>query len=845
MELQVDICGVELRGSQNVVLTCTADNGCEAFVQRGSTNERAPTAAETASSQRSTTWPKFDFTFAASSPQVTLSFSVCDATTDIEAAKCTVHVPLQTRCGQPEDFLNGLKGRRTAILGTPIAGTDVARFAGKIRFVSRHTYTVPPPTSEDTPPCLPSRQRDVGSAHLGDLVAKETAALEHSVAFPDEDAAITVIFHALNLENAPDIKLIACPRGEITDEPGISRVFQGKTGKMQSILIQKKLRCNASETVGIYVMNQRTGQVLFHTPLPLASLQPFVYKHWCQPFMAGSSAASYVALVNRQSPGMIISAVLAVPKTSYPEHVGLEVCVKLVDPGFSTDYSRVVVCAQIMNKNGKLRFREPKTCDPPFDKGQQAAAESDRQDVYKMAVMNIAPRCEEVYFFFPADQEVHNTESLALKLSVYPVRPASSAPWWEVPQIGSASVDIAPVLPFLTQAKGQNGVHWEVRIIDPTVAQSSREQNRALSPSHDGGTVSAVLRWKTREAPFMSAAPELQSLPDLDCHMHTEYLAAGMPSVTVDPTPQGDLHLTHNEADLLLAQYRKAISQMGKDILQLRQQNALLMAENQRLQSRLESTRGGESLDYNQLEALGKHDLVQTVLLLQSELHAETAVRKETQNRAQGLQNLLTRQSDCETQYAELLEVHATQQRLVQRLQSKVQKLQRCYEICKQQQSIVNQLEALLAHQSTTRDKSLIEVAAQLQRDNGELRKNFQGYPEDDDRPQRLEEFQQRGQRTVEAELSQTLARCSQLEALLKQKEENASEGARNLELHQRLLYAETQVSTLRTELKENARKWATEKSHYEMKLAEYKTRFTTSDVVPTCTNSSGKVISF
>ena len=844
MELQVDICKLELQRAKTVNVRCTADNGFEVC-------EPASTGPGTANSpQRSKTWPKFGFRFAAASgPQVIVSFSVCDAATGTEVAKCAVLVPLQTGSDPSQDLVSALSGTdsqeyRTAILTTPIAGTDIGKFAGKVHFSTQHTYTVPPSSEVMAlpwPSAMHQLQRD-SSAHINDLVARETAALANNTVVPDDGAIVTIIFHSLNLESAPDIKFIACP-GRNGVEQRVKKVIQDKVGRIQSILVQKKLRCTDAESIEICITNPKTGHVIFHTLLPLASLQPFVYKHWCQPFTGGNSA-SFATLVEKQRPGMVATAVLTPPKSSYHQYEGLELCICSVDPGFSTDYSKIVVCAQIINKNSKARLRELNFHDPPFEEDKQTkkkATESNRQDalVYKMAVMNIAPRCEEAYFFFPTDHEIHISENFALQLVVYPIRPIASTPWWEAPQVGSISLEISSALGFLMQADCHNGVRWEVAIEQPVGSMSPEEENRVLSPAESEGTISAVLRWKTRQMPFMSllTALDLQTLPDLNTNM-----SAGSPvmetPVPIAPTSR-DPNPVRNEAELLLTQHQKAISQMGQDILQLRQQNASLAVENQQLQSQMRSICGSESRDYAELEAMGKHELVQTVLLLQNKLQAETATRIENQNRIQGLQGLLARQRDCEAQYVQLLEVHAVQQKLVQQLQSKVQKLQRCYEICKQQQTIVNQLEALLAHQITTQDMTLMEVTARLQMDNAELKTSLQSYQDEDDTQQKLGDLQQS---RLEAELSQALARCRQLEALLEQKGGRGPEGRHNLELEQRLRLAETQVGTLLTELKDSARKWAAEKSHYEIKLAEYQTR---SDVETTCADSSGKVISF
>ena len=852
MELVVDIAELELTGAQKVNVVCTADNGSEV---------REPTsAATTANSQSRRKWPKFSFRFAGPVPQVILSFSARDSSSGAKVGKCAVLVPLVTTTGAAEQLHSGSadsQGRCcTAILSSPIAGTDTVKFAGKIHFSTQHTYSVPPPSSElslpwpiaSTDNLYVARHQQPPSSlvhierSIDGLAAREAATLGDGAAVPDGDATVTLILHALNVEGALDTKptCIAFPRGgSVVLET--RKVAYGNVGAMQSILVQKKLRCGPDvEAIEIHIV--KTDRVIHSMSLPLTSLQPFVYKHWCQPFTA-TSPASFATLVDGQNPGMVATAVLTLPKASYSQWEGLEVCICWVEPGFSTDYSKMVVCAQVINEDSKSRLREPNFHNPPFDEGgqtKQKVRQGNRQDVYvyKMAVMSIVPRCEEVYFFFPADQEVRTTGGhFAIQLSLYPVRSATKAPWWGEPQVGGAYLEVTPILGFLQQAVCQNGVRWEAAIEEPLTSPSSPSERSPSAASE--GTIGAVLRWKSRSMPFISlqTVREFHTLPDLNHHV-----SSGSPDVrvvAVEVTHTRDLH----ETDLLLlAQHKKAISQMGQDILQLRQQNASLVAENQQLRSQARSVQGYESIEYAKLEALGKHELVQTVLLLQNDLLAETAARKESQNRAQGLQSLLTRQSYYEAQYTQLLEVHAVQQRLVQQLQAKVQKYQRCYEICKQQQTIVNQLEALLAHQIATQDMSVTPVTARLQRDNAELRATLQRYQDEDDTVQRLTALQEREQNRVEDELSQALARCRQLEALLERREPTAPQGL-NLELQQRLLLAETQVNSLLTELKESARKWAIEKSYYEMQLADHRNRLTSE---PTCANpNGGKIISF
>ena len=259
-----------------------------------------------------------------------------------------------------------------------------------------------------------------------------------------------------------------------------------------------------------------------------------------------------------------------------------------------------------------------------------------------------------------------------------------------------------------------------------------------------------------------------------------------------------------------LAEYEETIPRMGLDIMKLREENQSLRKKAEQLQTQIHEmeSRAITSTSKQFLESLPKADLIQRIGKLEERLLIELQSKKSCQGRVQHLNNELIKKNELVAQYIQLQEVHTALQKLVQQLQSKIQKYKKCSQICQQQEATITQLESLLAQQAQGRGYAESDSISLVTRENAQLRRELQQYRDSDSEPisaalrDRDDTIQ-----SLKAELSITARKCQELEFQI-------AEGSSSqiCELEQQLIAAETQVGTLMAEIQD-----------YELQLAEHR----------------------
>ena len=185
------------------------------------------------------------------------------------------------------------------------------------------------------------------------------------------------------------------------------------------------------------------------------------------------------------------------------------------------------------------------------------------------------------------------------------------------------------------------------------------------------------------------------------------------------------------------------------------------------------------------------------------------------------------------SQHIQLQEAHEAQQKLVRELQSKVAKYRKCYETSRKQETVISQLEALLALEAG--DRRAGNALSIVSKENADLRATLREYQDaDPDHRKSLLGEKEETIATLRNELERVTKQRQSLEEQLARipgKSAGVNSGkileqtTKIYELEQKMKVTEARENTLMKELEENGRRWAQEKARYEIQLTELQTR--------------------
>ncbi|XP_077979559.1 coiled-coil domain-containing protein 33-like [Glandiceps talaboti] len=244
-----------------------------------------------------------------------------------------------------------------------------------------------------------------------------------------------------------------------------------------------------------------------------------------------------------------------------------------------------------------------------------------------------------------------------------------------------------------------------------------------------------------------------------------------------------------------LDNYRDAMKKMGKDILRLREEIARLEGENSQLRRQLhmhdDSTRA--MLYAADIEALSRAEIMERFLLLRRQLMNQSGETTHYKDKLQRLQNEIIKKNDKEKEYLKLQDAHLAQSAMLQKLQSKQEKVKKLEETIKEQENVIEKLEKVLNEKiknGQMADKKS-EAYAALSTENARLRAEI--------------EFMKQNP----------------------QSKATALDEAERMELYAKLDRAEGRIMSLEKQLESNARKWGKERESMNIRMNEHTTGFT------------------
>ena len=811
MELVVAVSKIEIRqGVERIDLRCRAEARSEI--------ETESTIVALDAGRNSGPCPTFTFSFTNPSPNADLQFAAFAGASEL--GSCRFPISLQGSNALSKQAISKQaisKQTKVALLSSKIEGTNVQKFVGKIWF--RVT-----PNFQNQPTLLPD---------VENLISRE-AANKCTTHLPCDTPTVSVVFHCINSASSKQLRPIAC----IGSRSGLSidTILQEKGGEnlaVTPILCPITLRCHQHQNIELHIADKMKGRLVFSSSHSISSLTPFVHSNtrYTREWMLGNKVPSPSHILDNHEPSIMISLVYRPAISEFKNFDGLEFLVGSMDVNPTMQRRDILLCTQLMSNDSKTRVQGANGHDSPFERqiNKKGGNQSNPLYNYSVTVVRFNAAVEQLstdpaYFFFPASPYfTANKTGVTLSIYIYAADASKSQPWWQTPLVTSAMLEITSHhKTLLEQQKASSGVYWEL-------------STNQLSTSPVTTKICGVIRWKSKRMQFLPRQPEYKHLPryrDL-LLLESEIVATHSPAFQIPPADIPTSHVSASKEALSEEEYRKAISQMGQDILKLRHENAMLQKENLELQARqmkVDATATGQ----RELESLSKEELLHKILKLQENLVAESESRKTCQDKVAALQNTLIKKNDFEVQYIELQDAHTAQQKLIRQLHTKVDKYRKCSEICKQQENVITQLELLLAQQ--TQGQGDADTLSMLRKENVRLRALIREYQESEVNPDHshlhsLLREKEDQLRSLQAELSKLAHKCQDLELQLSGVQQGAhggtsgqvmySEQSKVFQLEQRLLMSEAHITTLMAELRESVRRWDLEKANYELQLVD------------------------
>ena len=776
--------------------------------------------------QPSTT-SNFAFTFATKPQEISLFFVAITPRQETTPN-------LENELGKCEGSLNTTASQHTQnlLFTRLIEGTNVETFAGRL------TYTI-------------HLSAAVG-VDLQSLLADEgRRACLHVL--PSESPFISIVFNCAYTRINPGSKLVGIARIGDRSDINVDMLLQSSSNELHSVPFLKpvNLNCQEFDCLELHIAESRSATVLFSISRPLNRLAPFKPIHYRYDEQTGSGGS----LGSQSTNGNVSISVLYTPSSSwFNRFMGLEVVVCEVNlPRDLAQCRNIVMGTQIVQKNSKMKSPtlECHSLQPPFHSLTKKRCTTVNPSIdhdYHISVLRYHSKelntaLVKCYFLFSYSSK--NSESIDLVFHIY--GSSGNELWWNTDHCVAATLELTKDTFTMLQTGQLSSLHWKTSSEEPC-------------------NISGILRWKSKQTRFFTEssvreafATQTQPLNNstlesatltTDLHdqstRHTKEAPKPFDPTSINKTSAGMATRDHERmgmegvADIFsqLAEFESMVN----DFRILRREKQRLQGDIEQLQLQVTKVKSLIKANSQTQDDLPLSDLLLKVNSLQQKLQAEERAHERSRIRNQQLQNDLITRQDLETQYIQLREEHTTQKRLIQLLRGKLAKYHKCSDICKKQESIITQLESLLAKQAEGHPSSKDDAIALLIKENLHLRGLVHQYQNIGDHSQQLPALLEKDQtiQSLKSQLSQLFSHCQSLENERvcgdggggggggRGLEEKVKFETRVFELEQKLLVADAKLNAQTGQLQENAEKWMREKTQYELKLAAIQSRLDT-----------------
>lgn len=775
--------------------------------------------------------PSLKFNFSKPSTHVALTYTASVQSGEEEVGSCLYPLTFNNRMtrllGQliPPDLA---KKTHLVYLSTKIPGLDIEKMVGKIWFrirdlkAPRRSYKAQSSTGNWLDmKCMQKPHQPVPpKPNVEELVFHEAQALCVDPV-PGETAVVSVLFHSVTMlsptQVSDDTLTIAC----MGCLPNIKEdsLFNddGNNGALQTMPTLKPitLKCGRNDTMlELHVANSYSRKPSFSASCSLANLVPFQHYNWEYNWrwVPGVGGFSPEHSQGNLEANVTVSIVYWPSNSDKLRYEGLEVFVKEVECRSQQEKTDVVLTCQLKNASDSVSGGGTST--PPYRQRQNSAAEEEDCNL-SATVIKYSSNDREFsgasgYYFFSSDPNFTSRSGHRIVLTLYATSHNNSL-WWHTQAKSTATIDLSEELRrALSWPKNEEGVRWELS--GDAISDAS---GNALTVKK----LSGILRWKKTNAEFLGL-DTISRLPELPLLSEVSETELGR-FFSDSRETSGSEKSGHD------AVWKGAVTKMGRDILKLREENDTLKRENREYEKfvvEMESSIIVTAANQKALLPLTRNDLIHKIVELSERLSTEIETRKMFQNKVHKLQNTLIKKNDVEACYVDLQEAHKSQQKLVRELQTKIPKYKKCWETCKQQELVIKQLlarEASVTVNTPTGESSkLVDVTRKPRtadaddKDSG-IQKRVSGTEGE----KSLKSFRE--------ELSIARKRFLELEEKVTYLSEHKRSSTSHLErdkvasLESQLEVAAARERAVMEELRNNATRWAKEKSRYELEIAQ------------------------
>ena len=401
-----------------------------------------------------------------------------------------------------------------------------------------------------------------------------------------------------------------------------------------------------------------------------------------------------------------------------------------------------------------------------------------------------------LYLFFPF---VDGTKQDTLHLIFYCMSPGQTKPWWNSPKFVSLS------LPISGLDQGQPTRWHQLDITDMDnggdliksfdfVIQCKTPLDNFL---HNNLTIDQLPLVKQNKLPSPQAMNVVLPQPSSNNPKSTDTTPPLTAKPTQRPVMDNDVYI-HLVSEV--KEYWLAINRMGEDILGLRSENARLQEEVNRLQEIIATSEHTHVIETTELEACSKLELIHKLSELYRKYTTLSATNSTNKQEVQSLRNVCIQKNDLEKEHVKLQNAHTAQQKLIQKLQGKVDKYRRYSQTIQDREIVINKLEALLEQQINKQHGST-DAEVFLSEENARLRARLRQLEEDI---------------SDEVNVKQSDSKLiEQLEQLQKTNFPAASDSS----LTKKLERSEGRVRALQEQLYLNASEWGIQKTQMEVEI--------------------------
>ena len=383
--------------------------------------------------------------------------------------------------------------------------------------------------------------------------------------------------------------------------------------------------------------------------------------------------------------------------------------------------------------------------------------------------------------------------------------PGQAKPWWNSPKFVSLSLPIAG----LDQGQPTRWHQLDITDVDrggdliksfDFIVQCKTPLDNFLS---NDLAVDQLPLVKQNKLPSPQAMNVILPQPSTDNAKSTDTTPPPTAKPTQKPVMENDVYV-HLVSEV--KEYRLAISHMGEDIVGLRSENARLREEVNRLQEIIATSENTHVLETTELEACSKLELIHKLSELYRKYTTLAATNNNNKQEVQSLRNVCIQKNDLEKEYVKLQNAHTAQQKLLQKLQGKVDKYRRYSQTIQDRETVINKLETLLEQQINKQHGST-DAQVFLSEENARLRARLRQLEEDI---------------SDEVNVKQSDSKLiEQLEQLQKTNFSTTSDS----NLNEKFERSEARVRALQEQLHVNATEWGVQKTQMEIEITRLRTQ--------------------